>query len=127
MRSVPLFLVVILAAQVLGFRYRSPARFRSYLRRNDYNRYRRNYNDYLSDFNLNQQDDDYRPMDFSPNWDDDDDYRPMDFSPNWDDDDDDDDDYNDFQYNQYNNYNRRRRAAMEFSGKEFTKMLAAAP
>ncbi|VDL66954.1 unnamed protein product [Nippostrongylus brasiliensis] len=117
MRSVPLFLVIILAAQVLGNRRGgSKHDWMKPFGRSNNKHYRRNYND------------DDRPMDFSPNWDDDDDDddRPV-FSHNWyDDDDDDDDDYNDFQYNQYNRYNFRRRA-MEFSGKTFTQMLAAAP
>ncbi|VDL77444.1 unnamed protein product [Nippostrongylus brasiliensis] len=123
MRSVPLFLVVILAAQVLGNRRVGNHDWIKQHRRFNNNHYRRNYND------------DNRPMDFSPNWDDYDD-RPMDFSPNWDDYDDDnspdfsrnwyDDDYNDFGYNRYNRYNFRR-GAMTFSGKKFTQMLAAAP
>ncbi|WKY02345.1 hypothetical protein Q1695_015969 [Nippostrongylus brasiliensis] len=108
MRSVPLFLVVIVAAQVLGNRRVGNHDWIKQHRRFNNMYYRRNYND------------DNRPMDFSPNWDGYDD-RPMDFSPNWY-----DDDYNDFGYNRYNRYNFRR-GAMTFSGKEFTKMLAAAP
>ncbi|WKY02347.1 hypothetical protein Q1695_015970 [Nippostrongylus brasiliensis] len=103
MRSVPLLLVIILAAQVLGNRRGgSKHDWMKQFRRSN-NHYRRNYYD------------DYRP-DFSPNMDDDDD-RP-DFSPNMD-----DDDNNDFHYN---HYNLRRRAGKEYSGKRFRKRLANA-